>query len=409
MGSAFQAGERPKLVVPREVVAEAIEDGLTRAAHLPRWIDATVNLLGGDERYGVHIVRGTPRLMRHAHGKPTLTIAADPDMLARVADGRASGIDAFLDGRLSVRGNLALSLRVAGMWPQPGPVGAQGGTRIATGDVQALGLRSFYLEAGTGPAVILLHGLGATNASMLPTLRDLARDHRVIAPDLPGFGDTGKPLRPLHAAFFAQWLRAFMDALDVERADLVGNSMGGRIAIEMGLRHPDRVRNLAMLCPSPAFLRGREWARVVRLLRPELAFVPLPMRHTAVVRGIRSMFSRPERLRPEWYAAGADEFLRVFANPRGRICFFSAARQIYLEEPHRPPGGFWARLPDLQAPALFVWGDRDTLVPARFARHVERALPSAESVVLHDSGHVPQFEHPEKTHQLLRRFLEHHP
>lgn len=409
MASSPDTVHRPRLVVPPEAVAEAIEDGLTRAAHLPTWIDATVALHAGTERFAVRISRGRPKLARRTRGKPDLTISADAATLARVADGRESGIDAFLDGRLHVRGNLALSLRVAGMWPQPPLSDGRGQadrTRFTSADVRAAGLRTFYLEAGSGPAVILLHGLGATNASMLPTLRELAHDHRVIAPDLPGFGDTDKPIRPLHAAYFASWLVSLMDALGVERADLVGNSMGGRIAIEMGLRHPERVRRLVMLCPSPAFLRGRELARVVRLLRPELGAVPLPMRHAAVVGGIRRMFSQPDRLRREWYAAGADEFLRVFATMRGRVCFFSAARQIYLEEPHRPPGGFWSRLPGLQPPALFVWGDRDRLVPARFARHVERALPTARSVVLRDSGHVPQFEHPERTHALIREFLE---
>jgi pimeloyl-ACP methyl ester carboxylesterase len=156
--------------------------------------------------------------------------------------------------------------------------------------------------------------------------------------------------------------------------------------------------------PSPAFIRYRELARVVRILRPELALLPVPISHKQVVTGIRRMFARPSRLQQAWYDAAADEFLRVFATPRGRIAFFSAARQIYLEEPYGERG-FWDRLPSLSRPALFTWGARDRLVPARFARHVEKALPQAESVVIPDCGHVPQFELPEPTNQLIRRFL----
>ena len=268
----------------------------------------------------------------------------------------------------------------------------------------AAGLRTEYLEAGEGPPVVLLHGLGATNASMLPTMWDLARDHRVISPDLPGFGESQKPVRSYNAAFYARWLHDLLQRLGVERAHIVGNSMGGRVAIEAGLRFPERVDRLVLLAPAPAFIRGREFVRIVRVLRPEMALVPLPLRHRAVVQGIRRMFSRPSRLPDTWYEAAADEFIRVFRTARGRIAFFSAARQIYLEEPHGETG-FWDRLPALDRPALFVWGARDRLVPARFAPHVERALPKATSVVFDDCGHVPQYEFPERTNAAIREFL----
>ena len=90
-------------------------------------------------------------------------------------------------------------------------------------------------------------------------------------------------------------------------------------------------------------------------------------------------------------------------SPRGRIAFFSAARQVYLE-PATGARGFRERLPQLATPALFVWA-RDRLVPPGFARHVTNALPKSESVVLRDCGHVPQYELPEQTHRHIRRFL----
>jgi pimeloyl-ACP methyl ester carboxylesterase len=73
-----------------------------------------------------------------------------------------------------------------------------------------------------------------------------------------------------------------------------------------------------------------------------------------------------------------------------------------------PPGenGFWDRLSDLKAPTLFIWGDKDWLVPASYERHVADALPAAQSVVLEDCGHVPQYEHAEQTHELTRAFLD---
>jgi pimeloyl-ACP methyl ester carboxylesterase len=195
-----------------------------------------------------------------------------------------------------------------------------------------------------------------------------------------------------------------MDELGIARADLIGNSMGGRVAIEVGLEAPQRLGGIVLLAPSPAFIKRRQFVRLVRFLRPELALIPVYVPRSRVVAGIKRMFSRPERLAETWYQAAADEFVRIFNTPRGRIAFFSAARQIYLEEPWGDTG-FWERLPGLTVPSLFVWGERDLLVPAAFGPHVEKALPAARSVVLEDCGHVPQYELPDETHELIRGFL----
>jgi pimeloyl-ACP methyl ester carboxylesterase len=326
-------------------------------------------------------------------------VRADAVTLAAVLEGTASGVDAFLDGRLTIRGNLALALRLEGADDATRPRRFQ---RART--VRALDIDTFYLEAGSGPPVVLLHGLGATNASMLPTLAELSHDHRVLAPDLPGFGDSGKPVRDYDPAFYARWLGAFLDAVGVERAVLIGNSMGGRIAIEMGLSAPERVERLVLFAPSMAFKRFREATTLVRLVAAELGAMPMLVPRPLVMATLRLMFSRPERLHDAWYDAAADEFARVFASARGRMAFFSASRQIYLEEAHGEHG-FWDRLSSLTPPALFLWGEADQLVPWRFAPHVERLLPEARSIVLPDCGHVPQFEHPQTTHRLVREFL----
>jgi pimeloyl-ACP methyl ester carboxylesterase len=180
--------------------------------------------------------------------------------------------------------------------------------------------------------------------------------------------------------------------------------MGGRVALEVGLRAPERVDRLVLLCPSMAWRRFRFGAGLVRLLRPELAALPLPALHALVVRVLRSMFARPARVPDAAMRAAADEFVRVFATARGRIAFFNAMRQIYLEEPHGRHG-FWDRLPELSRPSLFVFGHHDWLVPRAFERFVARAVPHAECVVFDDCGHVPQYELPDRTHALMRRFL----
>jgi len=159
-----------------------------------------------------------------------------------------------------------------------------------------------------------------------------------------------------------------------------------------------------LLCPAVAFLKRRAFVPFVRALRPELGIVPHRLPHRLVVRSIRTMFARPDRLPMSWYEAGADEFLRIFRTPRGRNALYASMRNIYLDEPGGQ-SGFYARLERLERPAMFLWGDRDRLVPAGFDRHVRRVLPGASSTVLADCGHVPQFEHPDRTHALIRSFM----
>jgi pimeloyl-ACP methyl ester carboxylesterase len=310
-----------------------------------------------------------------------------------------------LDGRIVVRGDLSLALHLDGAFSADRPP-----THPRAHVVTPLGVRTTYLEAGASDArpVLVLHGLGATNASLLPLIIGLADTYRVIAPDLPGHGTTAAPRWRYTAAEFARWLGAFMRAVGVERAAIIGNSLGGRVGLEAAIALPARVDRLVLLCPSPALRRFRQFVPVVRLISPEWSRLPVPLSHRAVKGGIRLMFSRPDRLPESWYDAGADEFLRVMHDFRHRRAFWSALRQIYVEEPFGTRG-FWTRLTRITTPALFIWGENDLLVPKAFARHVTTALPNSRSVVLPDCGHVPQFELPDRTLALTRQFLEEGP
>jgi len=367
---------------------------------------ATVLFDGGQgDLWTVELGGGRVRARRGTSPSPTLTVRGTTGTLADIVSGRVSGVDAFLDGRVVVRGDLALSLQMDGLFTELADRPVQHPRAHAT---VAMGVRTSWLEAGdpAAPPVILLHGLGATNASMLPLLADLARDHRVLAPDAPGFGASDAPAAAYSSAWFAAWLEAFQARTGSRRAIVIGNSMGGRIALEAGLTHPGSVRALVLLAPSPAFRRLRQYVPVVRVMSPQVGRLPmLPMSHRLVVEGLKGMMSVPDRLPSAWYDAAADEAVRVSRSRAHRVALLSCARQIYLEEAHGRHG-FWDRLPGLLPPALFVWGDRDRLVPSSFARHVCDALPSAASIVLEDCGHIPHYEHPTETLAVVRGFLE---
>jgi pimeloyl-ACP methyl ester carboxylesterase len=259
---------------------------------------------------------------------------------------------------------------------------------------------------GQGPDVLLLHGLGGTRASMFETAAKLSRHYRIHAPDLPGFGSSSKPaFGGYNAGWFAESMLGLIDELGIERTHVVGNSMGGRIAIELGLVAPERVGSLGLLCPAVAWVK-RGLHPVVRLLRPELGMLPHGFRRSLVASQFQSFFYDTDAIDPAVGDLVVDEFRRIYHSAGARFAFLASARNIYLEAPfgHK---GFYPRLAGLKPPALFIWGSHDPLVPAAFGRHVRRWLPGAEQVTLDRCGHVPQVERPEETNQLLLRFFEH--
>jgi pimeloyl-ACP methyl ester carboxylesterase len=327
-------------------------------------------------------------------------VEGDARVVAGILHGDRSGLEAFLQHKIRVSGSLSLALQLETLFGN----GRHPQRYARSRRVTAAGLDTFYLECGTGSPVILLHGLGATNASMLTSLWALSRHHRVIAPDLPGHGETAKPAARYDAAYFGRWLVAFSARLGLERPHLVGNSLGGRIALEVAIAAPDRVDRVALLAAAPVVHKLRQLVPVARMLRPEMAVVPLPLGEKQALSILRNLFAEPSRMPLEWFEAAAAEFSRVWRQPGARVAFFSALREIYLEEPHGE-SGYWRRLATMKNPALLLWGDRDPLVPLAHARAVSHALPHATSLVLENCGHVPQYELPDLTNRLLTRFL----
>lgn len=372
----------------------------------PLLADTTATLLftaGGLATWTVDIDHGRASARVGTPSSPTTTVRAKLSVLNAVVSGRRSGVEAFLAGDLTVRGNLALALQLDGLFPGD----PTDDTRTLTRSVRADGIETFYLESGPhdAPPIVLVHGLSATNASMLPLIPTLARNFRVLAPDLPGHGGTQATASPHGAPYLGKWLAAFLRETCPEPAVLVGNSLGGRTALQAALDSPDDVRGLVLLCPAVAFRKLRQFVPFVRIVPDALAALPIRMPRAIAMAGLRNLFADPSRLPQAWYDSAVDEFGRVLGIRANRLATFSALRHVYLDEPFGGTG-FWDRLPDLKPPSLFLWGDRDVLVPAGFGRFVTEALPNAQSVVLEDCGHVPQFEHPELTIRYITEFVD---
>jgi pimeloyl-ACP methyl ester carboxylesterase len=344
--------------------------------------------------HGARVRKGATRR------SPDVTLTTDSGTWMSLRQGALSGIEAFQQRLLGVRGNLDYAVAFEGLFRLPGgrpPL-------LQIHDILVGKRRISTLTMGTGPDVLLLHGLGGTRASFFETAAELSRHYRVHAPDLPGFGSSCKPaVGGYNARWFADIMLGLLDELGIERAHVVGNSMGGRIAIEMGLQVPQRVGALGLLCPAVAWVK-RGLHPIVRLLRPEFGLLPHGFRRSTVASQFWSIFYNRDVLDPAVGDLMVDEFQRIYHSAGARYAFLASARNIYLETPFGRTG-FYPRLAELQPPAFFIWGKHDRLVPPAFERHVQRWLPNARQVTLDSCGHVPQVECPELTNQLLLEFF----
>jgi pimeloyl-ACP methyl ester carboxylesterase len=339
--------------------------------------------------------RRKPQLEPANGDRPDARIETDRATWRLIANDVRGGMSAWDHGRLGMRGSLHLGIGFLAA-----TTGSEEEGRLEFDRVKTSFGNIATVSAGVGEPVVCLPGLGGTKASFMSTVAALADTHRVIAIDLPGSGDSVKPIRaPYDAPWFARTVVATLDALEIDRAHLIGNSMGGRVALETALGHPDRVERVVGLAPAVAWLSERRWAPVLKLIRPELGLIQ-PAPRAVVTRIVRGLVPGANE---GWVAAGVDEFLRAYLTPRGRAAFYASARNIYLDEPHGDKG-FWTRLGALEPDAMFVWGKQDGLVPIRFERHVQECLPESTHVEL-NCGHVPQVEAPAQTHRAVLKFL----
>lgn len=347
------------------------------------------------------VVDGDRCRVEDARGLADVEITTDAITWREIESGRMSGIEAFGARRLSIRGSIEKSLHFEPLFERPA-----GGFNYSLERIKTPSGRVSTLLAGDESAdpLFLIHGLGATKASWLTIVPQLAKRFRVVALDLPGFGGSSKPMGRYDAPWFAARVTGLMNELGYDSAFVAGNSMGGRVAMELGMLYPERVNAIACLCPAAAFTR-RPALRFVRVLRPEFGIVASRLPRQRILPSMRQMFADPECVEESWYEAAIDDFLDVWKSPRARMAFFASLRNIYLDEPEGE-AGFWTRLGQMPTPAFYIYGKCDPLISHHFAQKVRRTLPSAEIAVWSDCGHVPQIEFPNRTADALLGFFE---
>jgi pimeloyl-ACP methyl ester carboxylesterase len=263
--------------------------------------------------------------------------------------------------------------------------------RTATVD----GLTIHYYEGGSadGDTLVMIHGFGANRDNWLRLARHFTERYRVIALDLPGFGESSKPDASYDVASQTERLHAFVTALNIEKPHLIGNSMGGHIAALYAARHPDQVSSIALLdnagITSP---RMSEMFQMIERGQPN----PLVVRKAEDFGTLMDfIFVNPPPL--------PDSLKRHFAaqsmaNQAHYDMIFAQLREQYV--PLEP------ELPKIQVPVLVLWGDRDRVLDVSSIEVMKPLLQKPTVVVMKDCGHAPMIERPEETAQHYQAFLD---
>ena len=241
-----------------------------------------------------------------------------------------------------------------------------------------------YFEAGQGPTVILLHGLGSVKEIWSANIGALSAKYHVYALDQIGFGHSDKPLLDYKIATFADFLQAFMQSQNLSRATLVGNSLGGWIAIDFAARHPEMVDKL-VLVDSAGLPFGKP-------LTVDLNPASLADMRTL----LESIFYDRKKMVTEEFVVQA--FTNHVRNNDGYTIqrILAGFAQNQFED---------AKLSSIHAPTLVVWGREDELIPVSSGEKLRDSVPGAKLVVYEHCGHVPQLEKPAEFNQALIDFL----
>lgn len=244
------------------------------------------------------------------------------------------------------------------------------------------------------PAVILLHGFGSSLHTFEPWAEALKDQYRVIRIDLPGSGlSSPDPIGDYTDTRSVALLLALMDQLGLEKAVLVGNSIGGRIAWTLAARHPERVEKLVLISPdgfaSPGFAYGQK-AEVPAMMKAMRFSLP----KAALRPNLVASYGDPKRLSE----ATVTRYHDLMLAPGSRTALLARLQQTVLEDPA-------LHLPKIKAAVLLMWGEKDRLIPFSNAADYAKLLADSQLISFPELGHVPMEEDPEGSIGPLRSFL----
>jgi pimeloyl-ACP methyl ester carboxylesterase len=245
------------------------------------------------------------------------------------------------------------------------------------------------------PAVILIHGFGASLHTWETWAKGLSGDFRVVRFDLPGSGLSGiDPGGDYTDGRSLQVLVALMDDLGIRRASLIGNSIGGRIAWKFAVRQPDRIDRLVLVSPDGFASSGFSYG-----VKPEIPMLVRMMRYilpkTLLRMNLSPAYGDPARLTDDH----VDRYYDLMLAPGIRDALIARMEQTVLEDPE-------PLLPQIKAPTLLVWGEKDAMIPFSNSTDYMRLVPDITLAALPGLGHVPQEEDAARSLEPVAAFLK---
>ncbi len=263
------------------------------------------------------------------------------------------------------------------------------------------GLQVFAITAGNGRDVVLIHGNPSNTYSWRKVIAPLAKHYRVHAIDLPGYGFSDKPCDDSRytTEALANDVVQYLDTVGIERAALVGNSMGGHVASEAAILHGDRVSALVLVDSGglpgvpgyPLATRAAGWPVIGPLLRA------LPARGR-VRDSLRNAVYDPSQITE----ADVDAYYAPLRSAGGTNAFIARMHQQVPDD--RP-----TRVHSIATPTLVITGDSDRLVPRSTADRYHELIAGSELLVMPQTGHLPQEERPDETVAAISRWIDAHP
>jgi pimeloyl-ACP methyl ester carboxylesterase len=258
--------------------------------------------------------------------------------------------------------------------------------------------------AGQGPVVLLIHGMAGSSRTWRDVMPRLAEAFTVVAPDLLGHGESAKPLGDYSLGAHASGLRDLLGALGIARATVVGQSLGGGVAMQLAYQHPEIAERLVLVNSGGL---GRDVNRVLRLFAlPGIEYVMpvlfpafLRERGNAVAQALHRWGLRAPHVAEMWRAYTS------LSEPENRQAFVRTLRAVI------DAGGQAVSAKDrlylTQAlPTLIVWGDQDPIIPVQHGRDAHELMPGSRLEIFEGVGHFPHVEVPERFAAVLTDFLE---